>query len=295
MNELARRRLYGILDLELCRAGTGGSGRGRIDSWRRRSHSASRAKSRVKRSSPSLAVKLHRLTSAAGVPLIINDHPEIARDVALEGLHVGQDDRRHRPPRAKSLDAIAGSGNRPIPWRRRLPRWRKAPTTLALARSLPRRPSPNISRSGLDDIRRVHELVQLPIFCIGGIKLDNLPAVHRGWRKSRRHRIWPAARRRCRRRHSRGERTACRKSKIRNPEIIMSVLVVGSIALDTVKTPVEEHADQLGGSASYAAVGASFFSPVKLVGVVGDDFPAIGIRILEITQDRSQRSAADCR
>jgi sugar/nucleoside kinase (ribokinase family) len=53
----------------------------------------------------------------------------------------------------------------------------------------------------------------------------------------------------------------------------MSVLVVGSIALDTVKTPVEEHADQLGGSASYAAVGASFFAPVKLVGVVGEDFP----------------------
>jgi sugar/nucleoside kinase (ribokinase family) len=53
----------------------------------------------------------------------------------------------------------------------------------------------------------------------------------------------------------------------------MSVLVVGSIALDTVKTPVEEHADQLGGSASYAAVGASFFAPVQLVGVVGEDFP----------------------
>ncbi|MDQ6861174.1 MAG: PfkB family carbohydrate kinase, partial [Verrucomicrobiota bacterium] len=43
--------------------------------------------------------------------------------------------------------------------------------------------------------------------------------------------------------------------------------------LDTVKTPVEEHADLLGGSASYAALGASFFSPVQLVGVVGDDFP----------------------
>src|SRR5215211_1680339 len=53
----------------------------------------------------------------------------------------------------------------------------------------------------------------------------------------------------------------------------MSVLIVGSIALDTVKTPVEEHADLLGGSASYAALGASFFSPVQLVGVVGDDFP----------------------
>src|SRR3954466_1827333 len=53
----------------------------------------------------------------------------------------------------------------------------------------------------------------------------------------------------------------------------MSVLIVGSIALDTVKTPVEEHGDLLGGSASYAAVGASFFTPAKLVGVVGDDFP----------------------
>ncbi len=53
----------------------------------------------------------------------------------------------------------------------------------------------------------------------------------------------------------------------------MSVLVVGSIALDTVKTPVAEKADLLGGSASYAAVAASFFSRVNLVGVVGDDFP----------------------
>src|SRR5437899_6967286 len=53
----------------------------------------------------------------------------------------------------------------------------------------------------------------------------------------------------------------------------MSVLVVGSIAIDTVKTPVEEHSDLLGGSASYAALGASFFSPVRLVGIVGNDFP----------------------
>ena len=53
----------------------------------------------------------------------------------------------------------------------------------------------------------------------------------------------------------------------------MSVLVVGSIGLDTVKTPIEEHADLLGGSASYAAVSASFFTKVNLVGIVGDDFP----------------------
>ena len=61
----------------------------------------------------------------------------------------------------------------------------------------------------------------------------------------------------------------------------MSVLVVGSIALDTVKTPLEEHADLLGGSASYAAVGASFFSPVNMVGIVGDDFPGEHLEFLK--------------
>ena len=53
----------------------------------------------------------------------------------------------------------------------------------------------------------------------------------------------------------------------------MSILIVGSIALDSVITPVENHEDLLGGSASYAAVAASFFSPVDLVGIVGQDFP----------------------
>ncbi|MEO7931770.1 MAG: PfkB family carbohydrate kinase [Chthoniobacterales bacterium] len=53
----------------------------------------------------------------------------------------------------------------------------------------------------------------------------------------------------------------------------MSILIVGSIALDSVITPVEKHDDLLGGSASYAAVSASFFSPVNLVGIVGADFP----------------------
>jgi sugar/nucleoside kinase (ribokinase family) len=53
----------------------------------------------------------------------------------------------------------------------------------------------------------------------------------------------------------------------------MSVLIVGSTALDSIKTPKAENPRLLGGSASHAAVAASFFSPVKLVGVVGDDFP----------------------
>jgi sugar/nucleoside kinase (ribokinase family) len=53
----------------------------------------------------------------------------------------------------------------------------------------------------------------------------------------------------------------------------MSLLITGSIALDSVKTPLEEHKDMLGGSASYASIAASFYTPVNLVGIVGTDFP----------------------
>ena len=53
----------------------------------------------------------------------------------------------------------------------------------------------------------------------------------------------------------------------------MSVLIVGSTALDSIKTPKAQNPRLLGGSASHAAVAASFFAPVKLVGIVGKDFP----------------------
>jgi len=51
------------------------------------------------------------------------------------------------------------------------------------------------------------------------------------------------------------------------------VLIVGSMALDSVRTPTGEVQDALGGAADYSSVAASFYSPVQLVGVVGDDFP----------------------
>ena len=54
----------------------------------------------------------------------------------------------------------------------------------------------------------------------------------------------------------------------------MSLLIVGSTALDSIKTPRAENPRLLGGSASHAAVAASFFGPVRLVGIVGGDFPA---------------------
>ena len=60
----------------------------------------------------------------------------------------------------------------------------------------------------------------------------------------------------------------------------MSILVVGSVAFDSVKTPFGQVEDALGGSATYFSVSASYFSPVKLVAVVGEDFPEKHVKML---------------
>ncbi|GAB4371800.1 MAG: PfkB family carbohydrate kinase [Calditrichia bacterium] len=63
----------------------------------------------------------------------------------------------------------------------------------------------------------------------------------------------------------------------------MSILVVGSIALDTVETPFGTVSDSPGGSALYFSAAASFFAPVNMVGVVGQDFD---FRIVEFLKSR---------
>jgi len=60
----------------------------------------------------------------------------------------------------------------------------------------------------------------------------------------------------------------------------MSLLVVGSVAIDSIETPTETRENILGGSATYFSYSASFFSPVKLVGVVGEDFPQEHVELL---------------
>ena len=64
----------------------------------------------------------------------------------------------------------------------------------------------------------------------------------------------------------------------------MSILVVGSVALDTVKTPWRMVVDALGGSALYFSAAASYFAPINLVGVVGDDFPVENLDFLKRRQ-----------
>jgi sugar/nucleoside kinase (ribokinase family) len=80
---------------------------------------------------------------------------------------------------------------------------------------------------------------------------------------------------------------------------IMSILVVGSVALDTIKTPFGEKKDVLGGSATFFSLSACLFSHVNLVAVVGRDFPGkyinlfrnkgIDIRGLEVSAGETFR------
>ena len=60
----------------------------------------------------------------------------------------------------------------------------------------------------------------------------------------------------------------------------MSLLVVGSVALDSIFTPFGETADALGGSAVYFSVAASLLHPVRVVGVVGNDYPVEALELL---------------
>jgi len=62
----------------------------------------------------------------------------------------------------------------------------------------------------------------------------------------------------------------------------LSLLVVGSLGLDTVSTPFDKVEDALGGSATYISLSASYFSaPINLVGIVGSDFPNKYIHLME--------------
>ena len=83
-----------------------------------------------------------------------------------------------RSPRSREIAGpIAWWGNRLTASSRRSARFTKARITLASARIFATPTKPDYAPIGLEEIRKVHEAVRIPIFCIGGIKLDNLPEV----------------------------------------------------------------------------------------------------------------------
>ena len=172
---LSSCRLYGIIDLGYVSAGhaaemTTALIEGGIDILQLR------AKKLPVEEVEALALTLHPLTRSAGVPFVINDHPEIAARVGTEGIHVGQDD--DAVAKAREIvgpDCFVGKSTHSL-----------AQATAAQAEGADyigfgplyaTGTKPDYTPIGLADITEVHQRVQVPIFCIGGVNASRLDEI----------------------------------------------------------------------------------------------------------------------
>lgn len=135
-----------------------------------------RAKGISKDNIAAMACQVQPIAKSAQVPFIINDHADIALAVEADGVHVGQDDDSVAAARAVVGDqAIVG----------------KSTHSLEQARAAATEPvdyigfgplfatptKPEYKPIGMEDIAQVHSDLDMPIFCIGGVKQENLPTI----------------------------------------------------------------------------------------------------------------------
>ena len=174
-SDLSACRLYGILDLSYVA----------VADARRVAHAVIdggadllqlRAKQQSVEGITAIASDLLRITRAAGVPLVINDHPAIAREVGADGVHVGQDDLSIAKTREiAGANCFVGKSTHSLEQATRAAA--EGADYIGFGPLFATPTKPDYAPIGVADIREVHARVQLPIFCIGGIKLNNLPYV----------------------------------------------------------------------------------------------------------------------
>jgi thiamine-phosphate pyrophosphorylase len=171
--DLSRSRLYGILDLGYVDAPevervAGQMIEGGVDliQLRAKKHSAEEIST--------TAAALRSITRDAGIPLIINDHSEIARAIQADGVHVGQDDPSIAEVRSVvGPNCVVGKSTHSLDQAIRA--FYEGADYIGFGPIFPTPTKPDYQPVGLEEIHRAHEAVRIPIFCIGGIKLDNLP------------------------------------------------------------------------------------------------------------------------
>jgi thiamine-phosphate pyrophosphorylase len=123
-----------------------------------------------------LAERLLEQTMAANIPFIVNDHAAVADRVGVQGVHVGQDDNSiAQVRRAVNRPVIAGKSTHSLS--QAIAAEREGADYLGFGPLFATPTKPDYLPIGLDQIREVHRQVNIPIFCIGGIKLGNLPQV----------------------------------------------------------------------------------------------------------------------
>jgi thiamine-phosphate pyrophosphorylase len=124
----------------------------------------------------SLARELAPACRAAGVPFLLNDHPALVAETGADGAHVGQDDLGVAEARA-----LAGPGKIIGKSTHSLVQAEAAaaeqPDYIGFGPLFATPTKPDYPAIGVSDIAAVHARVSLPIFCIGGVKKENLAAL----------------------------------------------------------------------------------------------------------------------
>jgi thiamine-phosphate pyrophosphorylase len=174
-NALPDCQLYGILDLgyvpverveEMTRALIEGG----VDLMQLRAKKTALAD--VRR----IAQQMQRVMRDSAVPLIINDHAEIAAEIGCEGVHVGQDDDAIAHARAVTRGAcFVGKSTHSLA--QAAAAQAEGADYIGYGPLYATGTKPDYVPVGLADIRAVHQQVQVPIFCIGGVNAARLDEV----------------------------------------------------------------------------------------------------------------------
>jgi thiamine-phosphate pyrophosphorylase len=173
LRPLSDCRLYGILDLSYVdRADVPGVAKSMIEGGV--DLIQLRAKEQSIEAIVDLAKRVHEITSRASVPLIVNDHAEVAAQVPAEGVHVGQDDDAVVVARQKAGRVImVGKSTHSLAQASAAKN--EGADYIGFGPIFATPTKPDYKPIGLTNIRQAHADLSLPIFCIGGVKLDNLP------------------------------------------------------------------------------------------------------------------------
>ena len=175
LRKLSDCRLYGILDLSYVNTAdaagiTEAMIEGGVDLIQLR------GKQRSIDELVDLAAQLHKVTSRFSTPLIVNDHAEISAKVPVEGVHVGQDDDSIDVARKKTGRNLF-IGKSTHNFEQALAAQHEGADYIGFGPIFATPTKPDYQPIGLKQIESVHRNVALPIFCIGGIKIDNLEQV----------------------------------------------------------------------------------------------------------------------
>ncbi|HEY5706981.1 MAG TPA: thiamine phosphate synthase [Terrimicrobiaceae bacterium] len=172
---LQKARLYGILDLGYV------SGKDALAMAKKMLDGGVqilqlRAKERSFREIRALARDLSSVCRAHDVPFILNDHPELVPETGSDGVHVGQDDVSVAEARSLAGEhAIVGKSTHSLA--QALAADREGPDYIGFGPLFATPTKPDYPPIGLDEIAQAQRIVSLPVFCIGGIKRENLSEV----------------------------------------------------------------------------------------------------------------------